>query len=65
MERSVSVPSSVGKLPMLPCLYNAVMVENPSHIARAYLVSWYRDLLSGYTDLETLDDKGKDSKPCS
>jgi len=23
------------------------MVENPSHMARAYLVSWYRDLLSG------------------
>lgn len=59
MKGEVSVPSSVGKLPMLPCLYNAVMVENPSHIARAYLVSWYRDLISGYQDLETLDDKEK------
>tara|TARA_R100000781_G_scaffold110139_1_gene75410 strand:+ start:145 stop:1137 length:993 start_codon:yes stop_codon:yes gene_type:complete len=36
-----------GRLPILPCLYNAIMVENPSHMARAYLVSWYRDLLSG------------------
>ena len=59
MEGSVSVPSSVGKLPMLPCLHNAVMVENPTHLARAYLVAWYRDLLSGYTDLTTHADKQK------
>ena len=59
MEGSVSVPSSVGKLPMLPCLHNAVMVENPTHLARAYLVSWYRDLLSGYTDLSNHADKQK------
>ena len=57
MEGSVSVPSTVGNLPMLPCLYNAVMVENPTHLARAYLVSWYRDLLSGYTDLVNQEDK--------
>jgi hypothetical protein len=55
----VSVPDTIGKLPMLPCLHNAVMVENPSHIARAYLVSWYRDLLSGYRDLESQADKSK------
>tara|TARA_R100000900_G_scaffold1565_1_gene3466 strand:- start:5471 stop:6463 length:993 start_codon:yes stop_codon:yes gene_type:complete len=36
-----------GRLPILPCLHSAIMVENPSHMARAYLVSWYRDLLSG------------------
>ena len=59
MEGSVSVPSSIGKLPMLPCLHNAVMVENPTHLARAYLVSWYRDLLSGYTDLSNNEDKNK------
>tara|TARA_B100001113_G_scaffold322693_1_gene293281 strand:+ start:4706 stop:5683 length:978 start_codon:yes stop_codon:yes gene_type:complete len=53
----VSVPETIGKLPMLPCLHNAVMTENPSHISRAYLVSWYRDLITGYTDLITLDDK--------
>ena len=59
MEGSVSVPSTVGNLPMLPCLYNAVMVENPTHLARAYLVSWYRDLLSGYTDLVNQEDKAQ------
>ena len=59
MKGEVSVPSSIGKLPMLPCLHNAVMVENPSHIARAYLVSWYRDLISGYQDLTTMDEKEK------
>ena len=59
MKGSVSVPSTVGSLPMLPCLYNAVMVENPTHLARAYLVSWYRDLLSGYTDLVNQEDKAQ------
>lgn len=59
MEGEVSVPDSVGSIPMLPCLYNAVMVENPTHISRAYLVSWYRDLLSGYADLNTFEDKQK------
>lgn len=59
MKGSVSVPSTVGNLPMLPCLYNAVMVENPTHLARAYLVSWYRDLLSGYTDLVNQEDKAQ------
>tara|TARA_R100000234_G_scaffold120072_1_gene105230 strand:+ start:46 stop:672 length:627 start_codon:yes stop_codon:yes gene_type:complete len=53
VEGEVSVPKTVGKLPMLPCLHHATMTENPSHIARAYLVSWYRDLLSGYQDLNT------------
>ncbi len=53
VKGEVSVPKTVGKLPMLPCLHNATMTENPSHIARAYLVSWYRDLLSGYQDLNT------------
>lgn len=57
VEGEVSVPKTVGKLPMLPCLHNATMTENPSHIARAYLVSWYRDLLSGYQDLNTHQDK--------
>ena len=57
MKGSVSVPSTIGNLPMLPCLHNAVMVENPTHLARAYLVSWYRDLLSGYTDLVNQADK--------
>jgi hypothetical protein len=55
----ISVPKTTGRLPMLPCLHNAIMVENPSHIARAYLVSWYRDLLSGYRDLTSHSDKKK------
>ncbi len=55
----ISVPDTVGKLPMLPCLHNAVMTENPSHMSRAYLVSWYRDLLSGYRDLSSGQEKMK------
>ena len=55
----VSVPNTVGNLPMLPCLHNAVMTENPSHMSRAYLVSWYRDLISGYRDLTTTAEKTK------
>lgn len=53
----VSVPKHEGKLPLLPCLYNAVMSENPSHMARAYLVSWYRDLLTQRRPLVSLQDK--------
>ena len=55
----ISVPKTVGKLPMLPCLHNAVMTENPSHMSRAYLVSWYRDLISGYRDLNNSSEKMK------
>ena len=36
----------IGKLPIVPCLYNAIMVQNPSHYARVYLVQWYRDILT-------------------
>ena len=53
----ISVPKTIGKLPMLPCLHNAVMTENPSHMSRAYLVSWYRDLISGYRDINTSQEK--------
>lgn len=59
VEGEVSVPDTIGSLPMLPCLHNAIMTENPSHLARAYLVSWYRDLISGYQDLTTLEEKSK------
>ena len=55
----ISVPKTIGKLPMLPCLHNAVMTENPSHMSRAYLVSWYRDLISGYRDLNNSAEKMK------
>ena len=39
-------PKPVGELPILPCLYNSIMVENPGHYARVYLTQWYRDVLS-------------------
>ena len=55
----VSVPEYTGKLPLLPCLHNAVMTENPSHMSRAYLVAWYRDLLTGRRNLVTREDKEK------
>lgn len=57
VEGEVSVPVHEGKLPLLPCLHNAVMSENPSHMARAYLVSWYRDLLTQRRPLITQEDK--------
>jgi len=42
----IDVPDSIGRLPILPCMHNAITVENPSHYARVYLTQWYRDLLS-------------------
>lgn len=39
-------PKPPGELPILPCLYNSIMVENPGHYARVYLVQWYRDILA-------------------
>tara|TARA_Y100000592_G_scaffold78649_1_gene123767 strand:+ start:3946 stop:4890 length:945 start_codon:yes stop_codon:yes gene_type:complete len=43
----VEMPKPVGSLPILPCLHNSIMVENPSHNARVYLIHWWRDLLTG------------------
>jgi len=42
----ISVVEKIGKLPIIPCLKKAIMVENPSHEARVYTVSFYRDVLS-------------------
>ena len=42
----ITAPKPPGELPILPCLYNSIMVENPGHFARVYLVQWYRDLLA-------------------
>jgi hypothetical protein len=42
----ISAVEKVGKLPILPCLNNSIMVENPTHEARYYLVSWFRTLLA-------------------
>ena len=44
---------SPGELPILPCLKNAVMVENPNHRARVLLVQWYNEILSEMAVLET------------
>ena len=59
VEGEISVPFYEGKLPLLPCLHNSVMSENPSHMARAYLVSWYRDLLTQRTNLSSTEQKNK------
>jgi len=59
IEGEVDVPSHDGTLPILPCLYHATMSENPAHISRAYLVAWYRDLLSLNQNLKTMEDKQK------
>ena len=45
-EIEITAPKPVGELPVIPCLYNAIMVENPGHYARVYLTQWYRDILS-------------------
>ncbi len=42
----INAPKPVGELPILPCLHNAIMVENPGHYARVYLTQWYRDILT-------------------
>jgi hypothetical protein len=42
----VVAPKPPGELPILPCLYNSIMVENPGHYARVYLAQWYRDILA-------------------
>tara|TARA_R110002167_G_scaffold65864_6_gene186394 strand:+ start:6005 stop:7078 length:1074 start_codon:yes stop_codon:yes gene_type:complete len=50
----------VGNLPIPPCMHSAIMVENPTDEARAYLVSWYKDLLLwadfnvGFTDVKVV-----------
>ena len=56
-EGEVSANIVEGRLPILPCLESAVMVENPSHMARAYLVAWYRDILSGCRPVSSNQDK--------
>jgi len=57
-ETLIEVPEAIGRIPILPCLQNAITVENPSHMARVYLVQWYRDLLSlGIRELSTEQQK--------
>ena len=48
----IAPPKPPGELPILPCLNNSIMVENPGHYARVYLAQWYRDILAmGERDL--------------
>jgi len=57
-ENLIEVPEAIGRIPILPCLQNAITVENPSHMARVYLVQWYRDLLSlGIRDISSEHQK--------
>ena len=52
---------SPGDLPILPCLKNAVMSENPNHRARVLLVQWYNEFLSELTVVkDNLDCKPRD-----
>jgi hypothetical protein len=44
---------SPGELPILPCLKNAVMVENPNHRARVLLVQWYNEFVSELAMIES------------
>jgi hypothetical protein len=37
---------SIGKIPILPCLKEAIMIENPTHRTRYLLVQWYSEFLS-------------------
>jgi hypothetical protein len=60
VEGEVSVPKHGGKLPILPCLYHATMVENPGHEARVYLVQWWRDILTNCTNVQL---RGEQAKP--
>jgi hypothetical protein len=55
----VIAPKPPGELPILPCLYNSIMVENPGHYARAYLVQWYRDILA-IGERELTSEKNKE-----
>ena len=59
VEIEIDSVESPGNLPILPCLKNAVMVENPNHRARVLLVQWYNEILSEMAVLE----HGLDCKP--
>jgi hypothetical protein len=42
----MAVIERIGDIPIIPCLKQSIMVENPTHEARVYLVQWYRDILA-------------------
>jgi len=46
IEVEIEHTESPGKLPIIPCLKNAIMVENPNHRSRVLLAQWYNEVLS-------------------
>jgi hypothetical protein len=58
----ISEVERIGSLPIIPCLQKAITVENPSHEARVYTVSWYRDLLAMGNRYVQNDEKEQISK---
>ena len=52
VEIEIDSVDSPGNLPILPCLKNAVMAENPNHRARVLLVQWYNEILSEMAVIE-------------
>jgi len=61
MEVEITQTESPGKLPIIPCLKNAIMVENPNHRSRVLLVQWYNEILSELAILDNFEDS--DIKP--
>jgi hypothetical protein len=59
VEIEIDSVESPGELPILPCLKNAIMVENPNHRARVLLVQWYNEILSELAIIQA----GEDMKP--
>ena len=56
MEVEITNTESPGKLPIIPCLKNAIMVENPTHRSRVLLVQWYNEILSELAILDNFED---------
>ena len=56
MEVEITETESPGKLPIIPCLKNAIMVENPNHRSRVLLVQWYNEILSELAILDNFED---------
>ncbi len=56
VEIEIDSVESPGELPILPCLKNAIMAENPNHRARVLLVQWYNELLSELAIVQAEED---------
>tara|TARA_R110002020_G_scaffold184548_3_gene381677 strand:+ start:13872 stop:14912 length:1041 start_codon:yes stop_codon:yes gene_type:complete len=51
-EVEITEVESIGKIPILPCLKEAIMIENPTHRTRYLLVQWYSEFLSEMAIIE-------------